>query len=110
MNPKFLFFAAFVFICSHSFAQDAQISETNTAIESTTPFKKCSSTCKKKDVKKNTTAYSNREWRKIKREMKENRKNRTASSKKEHIVSKRVLDTVVLEAPSFNRQSQVSSW
>ena len=69
-----------------------------------------SSTCKKNDAKKNTTAYSNREWRKIKREMKENRKNRTASIENEYIAPKRVLDTIVLEAPSFNRQSQLSSW
>lgn len=52
--------------------------------------------------------YSKREWRKIKKQLKKNR--RRVSNTKNSIYASKVLDTIYLNVPKFSEESRLSGW
>lgn len=57
---------------------------------------------------KNEAFFSEEEWIKIKKQIKENKKNTTGIEHEIH--QSKVLDTIFLYIPSINNQIQLSNW
>jgi len=113
MKLKMVFVLALIWIAQSSFGQVSEVNDTTVAANSFTSdgidYKKTTvtETSSKQEMLDNNNAlfYTNKEWRKIKRQIKKNKKRITNS--KEGIHTSKVVDTIYLH---IKTNSQLTNW
>ncbi|WP_159025465.1 hypothetical protein [Aquimarina sp. Aq78] len=121
MKLKFAFSIAFLLVCSMSFGQDFENDLTSVKTIDDQIQEEQYSTDKiamtdrlviQAPIRiKDKDFYSKKEWRKIKKQLKKNKKR--VSNAKNSIYASKVMDTIYIDIPTYNTgssQSRLSGW
>lgn len=118
MRLKFAMSITFLLLCSISFGQNFENEFTsvknidNQILEEQYSTDKISTTdrliVQTPATKRDKGFYSKKEWKKIKKQLKKNRKR--FSNIKNSIHSSKTIDTIYLNIPSHNTESRLSGW
>lgn len=118
MKLKFAINIAFLLLCGISFGQNFENEFTsvksidNQILEEQYSTDKISTTdrliVQTPSINKDEGFYSKKEWKKIKRQLKKNR--RKFSNAKNSIHSSKTMDTIFLNIPDQHTESRLSGW
>ncbi|GGX05946.1 hypothetical protein [Aquimarina muelleri] len=118
MKLKFAINITFLLLCGISFGQNFENEFTsvknidNQILEEEYSTDKISTTdrliVQTPSVKKDKSFYSKKEWKKIKKQLKKNKKR--FSNIKNNIYSSKTIDTIYLNVPDHSTESRLSGW